>query len=147
MGILSWLQRKVECSVSDMYSEQQEIAEFQESLRELYTIKASAPYISEPVIKLLNMLEEDVWEAKKTFGYGAMYKSLLHVYKEDLYLKIFCVGSTWDLEGLYWTTKDEREILTKAIHQVHAVAEGRNNTEQLRKDMSRQQYKQFLNSI
>lgn len=89
-------------------------------------IKPPKKDISEPVIKLLKMLEDEgVWstipltELKMHEGDISKTCGLAHVNGLDLIVRHrFCFGSSYTLLDMEWLTYDEKEVLVKTINNL-----------------------------
>lgn len=110
---------------------------------------APLPDISEPVIKLLAMLEEDVWELVST-PYNATH--LVHVFKEDFRIHVLNLGyrsigypARWVLCGYGWMTKDESKKVDSVITGL-CESLSRGNLD-WKNSCTRSKFKQYLDTV
>lgn len=105
------------------------------------------PDISEPVIKLLAMLEEDVWELVNIKG----FEHLVHVYKEDFKMHVLCFdylhhkGSQWALLGYDWMTIDEAKAVNSIVSSLCGSLKLGNT--HWKNSCTRNKFQQYLETI
>lgn len=114
------------------------------------------PDISEPVIKLLAMLDEDVWEVLYSWGEPTSFTQLsathlVYVFNEDFKITLETYSSDYStsskriFKGMSWVTEDEKEILIDKVGQ--RVSEINLLNETSSNKSARESYKRYLDTI